>query len=297
VNWENAVSQRISIAVVCAALAGIVAANGTVAAAATTNSGSAITAVAKPAGYKIVTKHFTAPSGADTAGSVACPKFKGAQTVPLSGGAKVNGPSLETNINSSWPTAKGWDVRVNNASATAATVIVYAVCAKKLSGYVQEQSASVTNPAGSQSGAGFGCPSGEQLLGGGALSSSRSTLVNLNSSWPGGMTLVWNIDMDNASSASAAFNVYALCANLNVVGTNYQLAGGTPVANPPGIQTAASATCPGGLSALGGGVVSTSSATDVTINATFPFTGGWSGDENNAGAGSEFVTAFVLCAS
>lgn len=290
-------SRRISIAVVCAALAGIVAATATPAAAELTNSGSAVPAVAKPTGYKIVTKHFTAPSGADTAGSVACPKVKGASTVPLSGGAAVGGTGLETNINSSWPTAKGWDVRVNNASATATTFTVYAVCAKELSGYVQEKSASVSNPAGSQNSAAFGCPSGKELLGGGGLSSSRSTLVNLSSSWPAGMTLVWNIDMDNASSASATFNVYAVCATLNVGGTDYQLVQGVPVENPPGNQTAASAICPGGLSALGGGVSSTSSATDVTINSTFPVTGGWRGDENNAGGGNEFVTAFVLCAS
>jgi hypothetical protein len=291
------VSHRISIAVICAALAGIVAANGTTALATSTRSGSASALVAKPAGYKIVSKHFTAPSGADTVGSVACPKVSGAPTVPLSGGAKVNGTGLETNINSSWPTAKGWDVRVNNASARSTMFTVYAVCAKKLTGYVQEKSASVSNPAASQNGAGFGCPSGKQLLGGGALSSSRSTLVNLNSSWPAGMTLVWNIDMNNASSASATFNVYAVCASLNVAGTGYQLVEGAPVANPPASQTAASAGCPSGLSALGGGVASTSTATAVNINTTSPFTGGWGGDENNAGGSNEFVTAFVLCAS
>jgi hypothetical protein len=290
-------NQRIGIAVVCAALVGIVAATGSTAAALTITPGAALPAVAKPAGYKIISKGFTAPSHAETAGSVACPKIKGAQTVPLSGGALINSTSVENGVNSSWPTAKGWGVRVNNASATAVTFSVYAVCAKRLSGYLQQKSASVSNPAGLQSSASVGCPSGKQLLGGGTLSSSRSTLVNLNSSWPGGMTLVWNVDMDNASSATAAFNVYSVCASLNVVATSYQLAGGTAVPNPPDSQTSATAICPGGLSALGGGVVSSSSATDVTVGATFPLTGGWSGDENNAGGGNEFVTAFVLCAS
>ena len=132
----------------------------------------------KPAGYKIVKAGFPAPSGRDTSGSVACPKVKGARTVPLSGGALIEGNSLDASINSSWPTARGWNARVRNASGAATDFTVYAVCAKKMTGYVQQKSAAVSNPAGSQNAAGYACPKGHVLLGGGALSTSHSTLVN-----------------------------------------------------------------------------------------------------------------------
>jgi hypothetical protein len=262
--------QRAKVAGVCSTLVCMTVAWAAPATAAT--SGLAASGAAKPAGYKIVSADFSAPSGLDASGSVACPKVKGAQTVPLSGGVLIHGNSLETSINSSWPAAKGWNADVNNASAAATDFTVYAVCAKKMTGYVQQKSAAVSNPAGSQNGAGYACPAGDVLLGGGALSSSHSTLVNLDS-------------------------VYHLCAKLNVPATGYQLVAGTPVVNPAGEQSGASVFCPGGLSTIGGGLVTTSTSIDVTLNTTFPFAGGWGGDENNASGANANLTAYVLCAS
>jgi hypothetical protein len=37
--------------------------------------------------------------------------------------------------------------------------------------------------------------------------------------------------------------------------------------------------------------------TTVSINSTFPFTGGWIGDVSNTGTNSAIVTTFILCAS
>jgi hypothetical protein len=264
--------------------------------AAAASSGPAAPATAKPAGYKIVSADFTAASGLDTSGSVTCPKVKGVQTVPLSGGVLNDGTSLQTNINSSWPTAKGWSGRVSNASAAATGFSVYAVCAKKMTGYLLQKSAAVSNPAGTQNGAGYKCPKGDDLLGGGELSTSQSTLVNLDSSWPAG-TSIWYVYVNNASSAQASFNVYHLCAKLNVSATSYQLVAGTPVVNAAGTQSGASVFCPGGLSSLAGGLVSSSLSIDVTLNTTFPFAGGWGGDENNESGANNTLTAYVLCAS
>lgn len=138
--------QRARVAGVCSALVCVTLAWATPAIAA--SSGPAALAAAKPAGYKIVSAGFSAPAGLDASGTVACPIVGGAQTVPLSGGALIDGNSLQTNINSSWPTAKGWKARVSNASAAAAGFSVYAVCAKKMAGYLQQKSAAVSNPAG-----------------------------------------------------------------------------------------------------------------------------------------------------
>lgn len=253
-------------------------------------------AVATPAGYKIVSKAFTAAVGHDATGSVTCPKLKGVQEVPLSGGALIDGNSLQTSINSSWPTATGWHADVNNASAAATGFSVYAVCATKPTGYLQQKSVKVNNPVGAQSGAGYMCPKGDQLTGGGELSSSRSLQVNLDSSWPSG-TSIWYVYVNNASSAAASFNVFHVCAKLNVSATHYQLVSGTPKPNPSGAQTEASVFCPGGLSSIGGGVVTSSTSIESTLNTTFPFTGGWGGDENNFSGATATLTAYDLCAS
>ena len=53
---------------------------------------------------------------------------------------------------------------------------------------------------------------------------------------------------------------------------------------------------PGGLSVIGGGLVSSGGAA-VDLNPTFPFTGGWGGDENNASGSDANITAYALCAS
>lgn len=259
-------------------------------------AGPVMAAVAKPAGYKIVSANFTAAVGHDALGSVTCPKLKGVQTVPLSGGALIDGNSLQASINSSWPTIDGWDAYVNNGSAAKTGFSVYAVCATKPTGYLQQKSAKVSNPVGAQSGAGYMCPKGYVLLGGGELSSSRSTQVNLDSSWPAG-TSIWYVYVNNASTSAASFNVYHLCAKLNVSASHYKLVVGAPRTNPSGAQTEATAFCPGGLSSLAGGVVTSSLSITSTLNTTFPFTGGWGGDENNASGASATLTAYVLCAS
>jgi hypothetical protein len=271
---------------------------GMVATGATTaNAGSVNATLSKPAGYSIATATFDLPSGGQTAGFVACPIKKGVRTVPLSGGALIDTGSLEANINTSYPTSGGWEVFANNASGADSTFIVYAVCVTKPKGYLQQQSKAVANPAHTQSGAGYTCPKGDQLTGGGAESSSRSTLVALNSSWPSG-TSFWYVYMNNSSSASATMVLYHVCAQLNVSRIHYQLVAGSTIGNPGFTETATSVACPSGLSTIGGGLVAgAGGGLGVTLNSSFPITGGWEADENNATATSTTVTPYVLCAS
>jgi hypothetical protein len=277
------------------ALIGLAIAGATSVSAATTTPGVATTA--KPAGYSIVTATFDLPTGGQTAGFVACPIKKGVRTVPLSGGALLDTGSLEANINTSYPTSGGWEVFANNASGADSTFIVYAVCVTKPKGYVQQQSASDANPADSQNGAGYKCPNGDELMGGGTESSSRSTLVNLNSSWPAG-TSIWYMYMNNSSSADATVTLYRVCAKLNVSKTHYQLATSSTITNPAFTETAISVACPSGLSTISGGLlVGAGGGLGVTLNSSFPITGGWEGDENNATASSAPLTAYALCAS
>jgi hypothetical protein len=263
----------------------------------TANAAPATATVAKPAGYSIVTATFDLPTGVQSAGFVACPIKKGVREVPLSGGALIDTGSLKANINTSYPTSGGWEVFANNASGADSTFIVYAVCVKKPKAYLQQQSASTPNPADTQNGAGYMCPKGYQLMGGGARSSSASTLVNLNSSWPAG-TSIWYVYMNNQSSAAATMNLYDVCAKLNVSKTHYQLITSATLVNPAFTETAIGVECPSGLSTISGGLlVGAGGGLGVSINSSFPLTGGWEGDENNSTATNVNLTAYMLCAS
>jgi hypothetical protein len=277
------------------ALIGLALAGSTSVSAATTRPGVATTA--KPPGYSIVTATFDLPTGVQTAGFVVCPIKKGVRTVPLTGGALLDTGSLKANINTSYPTSGGWEVFANNASGAASTFIVYAVCMTKPKGYVQQESATVPNPADSQNGAGYMCPKGDELLGGGEESSSQSTLVNVNSAWPAGTT-TWYMYMNNSSSVAASVILYRVCAKLNVSKIHYQLATSATIVNPAFTETAISVACPTGLSTISGGLLTGAGAgLGVTLNSSFPLTGGWEGDENNATATGVNLTAYALCAS
>jgi hypothetical protein len=279
----------------CAAFTGVVVAATTVSADAATLG---TTSVAKPAGYSIVASSpYSLPNGALVPGSVTCPKKKGVQTVPLSGGALIDSSNLAANINSSYPSATGWHAEADNLSGAATMFTVYAVCANKPTGYVQQQSGAVSNPADTQNGAGYLCPKGDVVTGGGAISDTASAQINLNSSWPAG-TKEWYVYMNNASTTSTSFSMFRVCAKLNVKKTHYMLVAGTPVANPSGHDSGTSVYCPNGLSTIGGGLVSgAGGGLSTDLNTTFPFTGGWGGDENNGGTANPTITGYVLCAS
>ena len=92
--------------------------------------------------------------------------------------------------------------------------------------------------------------------------------------------------------------LYRVCAKLNVSKTHYQLVSGSPITNPAHTETSVGVACPSGLSTIGRGLLSgAGGGLGVTLNSSFPITGGWEGDENNATGSSAPITAYVLCAS
>jgi hypothetical protein len=285
--------QRARVLGLCSTVLILGVASATTAIAATTVPG--VAGVAKPADYSIATATFDLPPDTQTPGSVICPVKKGVQTVPLSGGGLIDTSALTANINSSFPTKTGWDITANNGSPNDSAFTVYAVCAKKPAGYAQKESVAVSNPAGADAGAGYLCPKGDVVTGGGEISSAPNTAVNLAGSWPTGTT-EWYVYLSNESTATATFNVFRICAKLNVSKTNFQEVAGTTEPNPAGDDTDAEVFCPSGLSSIGGGVVP-SGGVGVTINTTFPFVGGWGSDTNNASGTNDNVTAYVLCAT
>jgi hypothetical protein len=287
--------QHARILGICLAVAGIGTVSATsVGASPRTTAGAAIN---KPAGYSIASATYALPNGLQTPGSVTCPVKKGSQTVPFSGGALIQTDSLDASINSSYPTAHGWSVAVNNASGAASQFTVYAVCAKKPMGYVQQVSGgALPDPPGFLLTTHYTCPKGELITGGGAISSSSSTLVSLNSSWPESET-TWGIAINNFSSSTATMKEVVVCAKFNAAKISYEYLSGAEDGNPAGQETATEAQCSSGLSVLGGGSQSVATGTTVSINSTFPFTGGWIGDVSNTGVSGGTVTTFILCAS
>jgi hypothetical protein len=254
-------------------------------------------ATKKPAGYSIASATYALPNGLQTSGSVTCPVKKGAQTVPFSGGVLVQTDSLGASLNSSSPTAHGWSVAVNNASGAASQFTVYAVCAKKPKGYIQQVSGGALPVLpGSTVTAHYNCPKGDLITGGGGFTNTSSTLVSLNSSWPQDVA-TWGLSINNFSTGSATITMVIVCAKLNQSKISYEYASGSEDSNPAGQETATESICGTGLSVLGGGSQSIGPSTSVSINSSFPFTGGWLGDVSNTGTQGNTVTTFVVCAA
>jgi hypothetical protein len=221
-----------------------------------------------------------------TAGSVTCPT----PSVVLGGGVFIGGSG---SVNNTYPSdSQTW----NGLGTTSFTVD--AVCADPPAGYTQVVSGAIANPAGTQTPGDEPCPSGTVVLGGGALPSSSSTNVNLNSSYP--TSTGWHVAMNNADASAETFNVYAVCASAP---DGYGVTVG-PVTNESGgsvgAQSRAAASCPSGRVPTGGGVLSTSSSTLENISATDPRNEGpaesWV-DWENSGGSPATITAYVVCAT
>jgi hypothetical protein len=248
-----------------------------------------------PPGYAIVGSSFSAPVGVQAFGSVTCPSTRrGVARYPMSGGVLIDSNSVYANLNSSRPSGQAWQGWVDNDTPSAFTFEVYAVCAFPKTGYTVATSTAQDNPPTTQSGYTEPCPRGTRILGGGAFGSSTSIGDSMNSSYPSGNG--WHVDFNNATPSDQNFTVYAVCSRYALT-TGYKVVTGSPVDNPPGAQAVAEAFCPTNTAALGGGVFSNASSTQVNINVTDPSSGAWVNRENNADTSDHSITPYVICAS
>ena len=149
------------------------------------------------------------PAGSQVRATAVCPKG----TYPTGGGAISGSFSTSVHMNSNLPSGRKWIVDENNASASDTTLRAYAVCAKKFANYVVVTSASQTNPAGQKTVTYAPCPAGEQPLSGGEFSSSGSTAVKLNSTYPAqtASDIGWASVETNSSAGDATTTSYAIC--------------------------------------------------------------------------------------
>jgi hypothetical protein len=160
-------------------------------------------------GYTAVVSLSPGTAGVQSRGTANCPKG----TKVLGGGALSDSPATSDNINSSFPSGNSWIVDMNNGSGTNTGFSVYVVCSKypAKTGYQVVAGSAVDNPSGAQSLALAACPSGTVPLGGGALSGSGSTSVNLNTTYPSNPS--WASYENNTSGNDAALTSYAICAH------------------------------------------------------------------------------------
>jgi hypothetical protein len=161
----------------------------------------------RPQLYLIQSASFSSLAGHQASGTVPCP---GTSKV-LGGGGYSDLGLTSVNINSTFPPNKrSWRVDMNNASASNGTFIVFTVCGKT-AGRTNIVGSAVSNPAGQQTHTFTLCPAPQVPSGGGELSSSNNTAVNLNGSAPVGNGNGWESWENNASALTANTTTYVIC--------------------------------------------------------------------------------------
>jgi hypothetical protein len=244
-----------------------------------------------PTGYSLVySGQYAAPAYTQTHGWATCP----GQKQPASGGVVNESASFASAINSSYPSGHSWDVDFNNQTSTSSGFVVYAVCLAQNSTYSVVENSDLTATNGTQSEGFMSCPLHTKVTGGGALSESGSTAVDIHDSFPSANG--WMVDMNNRSGVGSLYTVFAVCRSKP---TNYSIQGSGFVQNPAGATTDASAGCPGGPDevAIGGGAYTTSSDPAVQLYGSFPNgSGGWTSDEQNLSQSADLLDTYAICA-
>jgi hypothetical protein len=277
----------VSVAVSIAALA---LGTGVVEAGARTAAAPAAHPASLPAGYDEVTSPAHAvPAGTRTHFQVPCP----AGTKPVGGGVVSEPNNLAVNVSASYPTgASTWAADVTNASGADTQMAVHAVCVNRPASKFSVQTGDFTVPANSTASGAVTCASGV-VVGGGALTSSSSTAVNIATLYPSSNT-TWTARINNATAAETAFTVYAICRTKKVAG--YSLQHGATVLSPPGQQTFSSVACPGASVPLSGGMSASGTGLGQNLNTSTAFGQQWGNYVNNADATANHVRPWAVCA-
>jgi hypothetical protein len=179
-----------------------------------------------PAGYSVIySGQYTAPGYSQTHGSATCPGHK----EPASGGVVGESAGFASAVNSSYPSGRSWEVDFNNQTSTSSGFVVYAVCLEQSSTYTVVENSDLTAANGTQSEGFMSCPLHTRVTGGGALSESGSTAVNIHDSFPSANG--WMVDINNQSGVGSMYTVFAVCHSRP---TNYSIQGSGFVENPAG---------------------------------------------------------------
>ena len=157
--------------------------------------------------FKVVTASFSVAANSQASGRAICPRG-----VVVGGGTRSDSASTAINVNSSFPdTTKSWRVDMDNATPTASTFAVFAICRVTApAGYSRKIGSPVGNPAESQTPLAISCTGSSVPLSGGVLSTSSSTAVDVNTSTPNGSG--WLVYENNGSTLDSSATGYVICA-------------------------------------------------------------------------------------
>jgi hypothetical protein len=158
------------------------------------------------------------------------------------------------------------------AVVTAGLVTASTAQAARLQSY-QQATNEFTSPGVGQTSGTATCPAGTELVGGGA-----------------------SLDSTPALSTEIVTDLYvrAICA---AGVSDYSVVAGALVHNPTGQHTAATATCPSGTVALGGGAHLSSTNLGVSLSDDHPTAQGasWVVHANNVSGAGDQITPYVIC--
>ena len=132
-------------------------------------------------------------------------------------------------------------------------------------GYTVVTSGWEVAPSGQTSFNGVVCPGSEVPVSGGAITTSSSPAVSINSSYPDGYE--WQVWLDNTSGSTVSFDVYEVCIDEPA---GYEIVDSRTVNQAPMTMATASVRCPNtGTVAVGTGLEQNSLSTAVSVNSIF----------------------------
>jgi hypothetical protein len=177
----------------------------------------------------------------------------------------ANPPALGTQSSPTMTSKQKWAVPASHSCATAAGA--------GLTGYgIIEADATVA--AGGQGLATAQCPSGDDVIGGGAYQSLQTTAQSINSSWPNSNSS-WSVYFNNTGSSADTGVAIAYCVAASSV-SDYSRAIGTAVTVPSSSQVQSVVNCPSGTVSLGGGWFNDSTTDTYGAASSAPYgTSGW----------------------
>jgi hypothetical protein len=161
-------------------------------------------------------------------------------------------------------------------------------------GYRIVDSPSFTVRAGSQLRASVACPAGTVAWGGGVIPGASGAGMSVSSSFPKSRGSGWVGVVNDAGGSNGAFVVQAVCAQAPA---KYRIVEAPPVSVAPGTIQGSFQACPGRLTLLGGGSLSSSTSVAVFVNATFPAASanGWNARQSNTSGVASMLDAFAIC--
>jgi hypothetical protein len=168
---------------------------------------------------------------------------------------------------------------------------VTAVCAARPQGYRVVTSPQVPNPPNTISQATAKCPAGTMPLSGGGETSSSSTDVNMNSTFPSGHT--WVLKEDNLTATDSTIAAIAVCAKVH----GYRVVQGKSFAVAHGSEAGSFAACPKPTVPVGGGIINHLNSLTAFFAGSFPSANEWDAFENNSTEVDISSSAVAVCAT